>query len=150
MPSLQIRDVPEDIYAAYKKCCAQDDRSMSQQTLRLIKTYLAAKGCIEGSDASADGDACDHAEACRISTPTLTQDPSRISGSHWGNSVYNPMADIIGREERIAKRKALFEHIDQQDFGPLKLPPGYESIADLIREDRDTDHGHDRLWKELA
>ncbi len=150
MPSLQIRDMPEDIYAAYKKCCAQDDRSMSQQTLRLIKIYLATKGYIDGDEVD-DGEKL-HNEtiACRMPSATITSTVPRTGEAAWRDSIHNPMADIIGREERIAKRKALFKYIDEQDFGSLELPPGYESIADLVREDRDNDHGHDRLWEEVA
>lgn len=113
MPALQIRDVPEEIYNQYKRRCAEEDRSMAQQTLRLIKKYLA------------------------------NEEPFAESvGSH--KLRYIPFEDEIGREERIAKRKALFERIDKLKLNEMKLPDGYESAADMIREDRDNDYG--RTW----
>lgn len=150
MPSLQIRDMPEDIYAAYKKCCAQDDRSMSQQTLRLIKIYLATKGFIDGTEVDKDDAPRSDAIACRISTPTATATLPRTGEAAWRDSIHNPMVDIIGREERIAKRKALFKRIDELNLGDIKLPPGYSSSADLIREDRDNDLGRSWVKEALA
>lgn len=60
------------------------------------------------------------------------------------------MADEIGREERIAKRKALFKRIDERGLNKIKLPDKYSSIAEMIREDRDNDHGHNWMMESLA
>ena len=138
MPALQIRDVPESIYAQYKQRCAEEDRSMAQQTLRLIKMYLA----------STTSEVTAHTEAFPTATSTCMAQANMTAQSPWSESIYNPMADIIGREERIAKRKALFKRIDEQDFGSIEPPPGYSSFAEMIREDRENDLG--RTWvKEL-
>lgn len=145
MPALQIRDVPDDIYNEYKRRCAAEDRSMAQQTLRLIKMYLASNT----SDAAALGAAGELAprdDACRMASRTCSLRPTAAAQSPWGDSIYSPMADFIGREERIAKRKALFERIDQSEWNFKDLP---DAVA-LIREDRDNDHEHVYSWEETA
>jgi DNA phosphorothioation-dependent restriction protein DptG len=43
MANLQIKGIDEDIYAEIKKLAAAENRSVSQQTLFLIKDYLAKK-----------------------------------------------------------------------------------------------------------
>ena len=147
MPALQSRDVPEDIYSAYKKRCTQEDRSMSQHTLRLIKMYLAMRDADAPSEVGNNRES-DRAAACRMASCAVASAPAHENETLWCNSIYNPMADIIGREERIARRKALFKHIDEQDWAS-RLPQNLPSAAELIREDRDSDHGHDSLWKEI-
>lgn len=145
MPALQIRDVPEDIYNEYKRRCAAEDRSIAQQTLRLIKMYLESNAP-DAAALGAFGELAPRADACRMATPTYTVRPTADAQSPWGDSIYSPMADIIGREERIAKRKALFERIDQSEWNFKDLP---DAVA-LIREDRDNDHEHVYSWEETA
>jgi predicted CopG family antitoxin len=43
MANLQIKGIDEGIYAELKKLAAAENRSVSQQTLFLIKDYLAKK-----------------------------------------------------------------------------------------------------------
>jgi predicted CopG family antitoxin len=43
MANLQIKGIDEEIYAELKKLAAAENRSVSQQTLFLIKDYLAKK-----------------------------------------------------------------------------------------------------------
>jgi predicted CopG family antitoxin len=43
MANLQIKGIDDDIYAELKKLAAAENRSVSQQTLFLIKDYLAKK-----------------------------------------------------------------------------------------------------------
>lgn len=145
MPALQIRDVPEDIYNEYKRRCAAEDRSMAQQTLRLIKAYLA-NNAPDGAALVAFGELASRADACHMAAPTYTVRPTAAARSPWNDSIYSPMADIIGREERIAKRKALFERIDRSEWNFKDLP---DAVA-LIREDRDNDHGRLYSWEENA
>lgn len=145
MPALQIRDVPEDIYNEYKQRCAAEDRSMAQQTLRLIKMYLA-NNTSDDLNLGALGKLASRADACSMATSTCTVCPTVAMQSPWDDSIYNPMADIIGREERIAKRKALFERINRSEWNFRDLP---DAVA-LIREDRDNDHGRLHSLEETA
>ena len=43
MANLQIKGIDDDIYAELKKLAAAENRSVSQQTLFLIKDYLVKK-----------------------------------------------------------------------------------------------------------
>ena len=44
MPSLQIKDCPQEVYDDLKLCALQEDRSMAQQALHIIREYLRAYG----------------------------------------------------------------------------------------------------------
>jgi len=80
MPLLQVRDVPEDLYERLSRTAEADNRSISQETIVLLRKALNLK------------------------------------------------------EERIVRRKKLFEEIKKNKiFNVDKFP----SAADLIREDRD-------------
>ena len=43
MPALQVRDFPDDLYAELKNCAAEEDRSISQQTVHIVREYLSAR-----------------------------------------------------------------------------------------------------------
>ena len=43
MPILQVRDVPEDLYDALTKIARQENRSISQETIVLLRSALKLK-----------------------------------------------------------------------------------------------------------
>ena len=45
MANLQIKGIDDQLYAEIKKLAAEENRSVSQQVLFLVKEYLARKGC---------------------------------------------------------------------------------------------------------
>lgn len=57
MPSLQIKDCPQGVYDDLKLCALQEDRSMAQQALHIIREYLKAYG--EGYAPSEVENCCD-------------------------------------------------------------------------------------------
>jgi plasmid stability protein len=63
MPALQIKDCPQPVYDALKFSAAEDDRSMAQQALHIIKAYLAAR-----DNHSADDVAVNNMTACCAKT----------------------------------------------------------------------------------
>ena len=48
MANLQIKGMDDGIYEELKRLAAAENRSVSQQTLVLIKDYLARKGSVRG------------------------------------------------------------------------------------------------------
>ena len=42
MPALQVKDFPGDLYLDLKACANAEDRSVSQQTLHILRQYLKA------------------------------------------------------------------------------------------------------------
>ena len=40
MPALQVKDCPDDVYERLRACAAEENRSISQQTLTIIEEYL--------------------------------------------------------------------------------------------------------------
>ena len=43
MPALQVRDFPDDLYAELKNCAAEEDRSISQQTVHIARIPECSK-----------------------------------------------------------------------------------------------------------
>ncbi len=43
MPILQVRDVPEDLYETLSRVAREDNRSISQETIVLLRTALNLK-----------------------------------------------------------------------------------------------------------
>jgi len=43
MPLLQVRDIPEDLYEKLSRVAEQDNRSIAQETIVLLKQALAYK-----------------------------------------------------------------------------------------------------------
>ena len=46
MANLQIKGIEDDLYHAIKKMAAAENRSVSQQILFLVKSYMAKKGTL--------------------------------------------------------------------------------------------------------
>lgn len=40
MPALQVKDCPTDVYERLRACAAEENRSISQQALTIIKRYV--------------------------------------------------------------------------------------------------------------
>ena len=54
MANLQIKGIDEQLYAELKRIAASENRSVSQQVLFLIKTYLARKHQLQTIKTSAE------------------------------------------------------------------------------------------------
>jgi len=46
MANLQIKGIEDELYTELKKMAAEENRSVSQQALFLVKEYLARKRCL--------------------------------------------------------------------------------------------------------
>lgn len=111
MPALQVRDCPQDTYEALKRRAARENRSMSQQALTLIQEGLAYR-----------------------EPPLRTAAPLPEGAYREGGITFipNPAAARASREERHA---AFFDHIEK--VGGFKLPPEYDSVADMVHAARE-------------
>ena len=95
MPALQVRDFPEELYNALRERARIEHRSIAQQTIVAVQSYL-----------------------------------------YEPNGNRGMTAEDYEIQQRIAKRKALFERINARP--PLILPEGFPTPEELIREDRDS------------
>lgn len=114
MPALQVRDLPQDIYDDLKAQAEREHRSLSQQTVVLLQAALH------------DGDEMPHVAAPAGERKVSYQDA--LAG--W---QYPPDET---HAERIARRKRLFARFEE--VPAFDLPDEYASVADMIREDRDS------------
>ena len=109
MPALQVKDFPADVYEDLRTCASNEDRSISQQTVHILRKYLEL-----------------YKKAVR-------------SSSNPENLVFGSLkaeADTAAASsDRFEKRRRALQRI--AELPPVELPPGYDSIADLIREGRE-------------
>lgn len=115
MPALQVRELPQDIYDELKARADKEHRSLSQQTIVLLQQALAA-----GKQSAQQ--------------PPVELGARKVSYEDALAGWQYPSDET--REERIARRKRLFEEIDK--LPAIDLPPDFPSAAELIREDRDS------------
>lgn len=112
MPALQVKDFPEDLYEELRACASRNDRSMSQQTLRILREYLRAYreygedvGLIyAGYARSAESGGC-----------RLPTDDDRM--------------------RRIARKRIVFERIDALPV--FDVPSGFPSADEVVRQMRE-------------
>lgn len=109
MPALQVKDFPADVYDELRNCANSEDRSISQQTVHILRKYLAL-----------------YKEAARFSS-----NPEQLvfNSTHEDNASPELSNARFERRERALQRAA--------ELPPVGIPDGYSSIAEMIREDRD-------------
>lgn len=123
MPALQVRDCPEDLYEELKRYALRDDRSLAQQTLHVLKCYVAEQrkvACVQSDDA-----------------PSFGVYSGANPQSSAGLSV-EPQDKIKCRQE---KRHRIFASFDadssKRPGGVVPLLEGYDSSADMVRDMRE-------------
>lgn len=126
MPALQVRDFPDDLYAELKSCAAEEDRSISQQTVHILREYLKAYKRLAGrSD-------------WMVIPKTEVQTSVLGGGAHSfpkRESYYCDTATEAERQARIERRRKIFEEIEQDPS--FDLPEEYSDIAQMIRDMRE-------------
>ncbi len=96
MPALQVRDFPEDLYAKLRNCAAQQDRSISQQTVHILREYL---------------------DSYKRYEPEVDNDRSFFSATRQKHNA-------MQRQDYAAKRREIFERIDS--ISKAKIPDAHE------------------------
>ena len=125
MPALQVRDCPEPLYEELRLCAAEQDRSISQQTLYVLRRYLSWYRAVGRYE---------------------ERQPEVLGAPFAEGKSREPRIIPLDREEqerqaRIRKRKALFAEIEsywKDRENPLE---GVDFAKDIreMREER-TDH----------
>lgn len=107
MPALQVKDCPADVYERLRICAAENNRSISQQTLTIIQMFL------DNRDAMS--------EAGR--RPQTASRPS--------------YAKAYDDTDYIAKRKKTFERIEALGLLPISpsAPSAVEILAQIREEE---------------
>lgn len=137
MPALQVRDFPDGLYAQLKECADREHRSIAQQTIVAVEEMLRARAVAaeqrEGSAVPVGAEAQDAlVERLAYAVASRTRTPS-----------YLDFSTEAERQARIQKRKEIFARIDRMNAERTTPPPSTEQIVQWVREDRDSDHGHD-------
>lgn len=131
MPALQVKECPDELYEQLRECAAEECRSMSQQTIYILKEYLSAYSqAREGRKGSFRASNFIYVDPTRDLVETAQERESR-------------QREEAEREARREKRKRLIESIRSQP--KFEVPEGFPSAAELIREDRDGRPGFEGL-----
>lgn len=111
MPALQVKDFPPDLYEELRVCAAEDDRSMSQQTVHVLREYLRARRRI--------GD-----RPGWVVCPVKPEPP-----------VERRRTKDEEREARIEHRRKVFERIHA--LPKIEIPADFPEPAELVRQMRE-------------
>lgn len=111
MTALQVRDFPEDLYEELKAFAKAEDRSLSQQTVHIIREYLAMQ-----NNANESG-----------SMINASIDRVRVADRR--------KQEEAERQERIEKRRKLYEELKSRK--PIELPEELADVAGMIRSMRE-------------
>ena len=124
MPALQVKDFPADLYEELRACPTAEDRSISQQTVRIVREYLRAYRQIGGRT--------DWAVVPVDREETRHGDRRRTAEEE--------------RLDRIEHRKRVIERIDARPY--IEIPDDFPSAAEIVRQMRE--ERDDQIVPELA
>lgn len=124
MPALQVKDFPDDLYAELKECAANEDRSISQQTLHILRQYLRAYRQLGG----------------RVEWMVAPREQPPV-----GKDARMQAAEAE-RQQRIERRKKVFERIRSRCHA--QIPDDFPSAAEIVRQMRE--ERDDQIVPELA
>lgn len=115
MPALQVKDCPDNVYEKLRKCAADENRSISQQTLTILEQYL---GLRDGGTFPAQGP--------RERASTIA--PAKVG--------------FFRAEDRdgasfLARRQKAFERI--HELSPIPIDGGCPSTIELLAQSREED-----------
>ncbi len=117
MPPLQVRDLPQDLYEQFKRITELEHRSLAQQTIVALEYYLENHEVRNGKVVEKGPAAPAPFVPFERDGVTYMVDPNETP------------------EQRRARLDALFERIRSRTL--LPVPEGYESIADMLRQERE-------------
>ncbi|HIT45359.1 MAG TPA: hypothetical protein IAC28_04610 [Candidatus Aphodovivens excrementavium] len=124
MPALQVKDFPGDLYLDLKACANAEDRSVSQQTLHILRQYLKAYRQLGGRT------------DWKVVPVELVPDEGKTRSRTQEEE----------RQERIEQRKKVLERIHSRSHS--KIPDDFPSAAEIVRQMRE--ERDDQIAPDLA
>lgn len=122
MPALQVKDFPADLYEELRECAAAEDRSISQQTVRVLREYLQARRRL--------------GERVGFAVCPVAQEVS----------AKRSQVEEDERDVRMGRRKKVFERIDA--LPKFEVPDDFPEPAELVRQMRE--ERDDQIVPELS
>ncbi len=121
MPALQVKDFPSSLYEELRLCAIASDRSISQQTVHIIREYLEAYRRKSGL--------MDVGAAPSERFGELRRAPVNYEAAH------SAMIDREGAEERTERRKRVFERIDS--LPKFEVPDDFPDVVEIVHQMRE-------------
>lgn len=109
MPSLQVKDFPEDLYEELKEYAAEEQRSVSQQTIYCLREYLRFR------------DVFQTIKYAKWALPYVTD--------------LLPESEQLESKRRAERHRLVLERI--QERGAIETPEDFPDTVELIREMRE-------------
>lgn len=109
MPALQVKDFPEDLYEELRACATEECRSVSQQTVYMLREYIRHREVFEA-----------------------------VKNAKWALPYVTdllPESEEMQRQARAERRRKVFERIRER--GPIEVPDDFPDTVELIREMRE-------------
>ena len=112
MPALQVKDFPSDLYEELRVCAQNEDRSMAQQTVHILRSYLKVYGTRGGN-------------VEWVALPA--QDATSV--------VVRPSEEPDTPQARAARHRRVIEEIEA--LPKFEVPDDFPSPAEIVRQMRE-------------
>ncbi len=109
MTALQVKDFPDDLYQELKECAAEECRSVSQQTVYVLREFLRYR-----------------------------KNHGSVKNALWAAPLVTDLLsdeEKAERAARLAKRKRIMEELRER--GPIEVPDDFPDPAEMIRQMRE-------------
>lgn len=118
MPALQVKDFPQDLYDKLKACAVKEDRSISQQTVHILRGYLQA-----------------YHRLAERSDWEIVPKTSGVLLPYHEQALIPQETEEAKRQTYLEKRKRVFEEISA--FPHPEIPDDFPSPAELVRQEHE-------------
>ena len=139
MPALQVRDLPQDTYERLVRCAADEHRSLTQQTVAILESYLMQrdKGFRTEANEPVDTELASDPRDSDRSTKAVQADgalPFTSFSSHGITYLANPEET---KEQRALRKQRILDNIAQSARADVyrNLPLASDVIKEM-RADR--------------
>lgn len=109
MPALQVKDFPDDLYEELRQCAEEECRSISQQTLYILKGFLQFRKAY-----------------------------GAVKTALWAEPLVHdllPESERARFAERARRREEVLQRIRER--GPVEVSDGFPDAAEIIRQMRE-------------
>ena len=139
MPALQVRDLPEDTYERLVRCASEEHRSLAQQTIAILESYLSKRESEHSTEfnPAAFQSIGTGEHGTRDSSSSATDYASHAFTPFKANGITYLVRPDETQEQRSARKKKLFASIaEKAEAGTYTGLPPAGDIVQQVRTDR--------------
>lgn len=140
MPALQVRDFPDDLYEELREYAASNHRSIAQQTIACVENELRRSKALKASGIEQEDGQGRVIELIPANVREAAERARVVDPFAWLDAFGLESEEAVGaRNEKRERLRRNLAELQKHWKGPV---PSTQEIVEMIREDRDGNHGH--------